>query len=127
MKNIIGNITLKGLCSYNLKENYRLLTTDNSSHNEEVLSLDTMNVKSLTYDSECQLIIISFLRHYPIVNIDNIYDSECEFDGESVEVTIKYCLFSNSIISTNFKTKPGNKISNIRLISHLSLYFQRTK
>lgn len=127
MKNIIGNITLKGFCSYNLKKNYRLLTTDNSPYNESVLSLNMMNIKKLTYDNECQLITIVFFRHYPIVNSsDKIYDAGCEFDGESVEVTIKYCLFSNSITSALIEPIPGNKISNIQLISQLSLYFQRT-
>lgn len=127
MKNIIGNITLKGFCSYNLKENYRLLMTDNSPYNESVLSLNMMNVKRLTYDNECQLITIVFSRHYPIVNSsDNIYDTGCEFDGESVEITIKYCLFNNSIISALIEPIPGDKIINIQLISQLSLYFQIT-
>lgn len=75
--------------------------------NSRRCSLSDFKISGLTYDAEHYLLSLKLSRAFPIMTLNETLDNDREFNYETVEVILQYCLLKNCPLTSSVSISPS--------------------
>ena len=78
-----------------------------------VCTLSDFSVKVVCYEAESHLLTLVLTRGFPIIKENANWVVDYELEREDVELSLKYCLLRNSLLSASVEVNTNAQISAI--------------
>ncbi len=110
LKNLVPNIDFSEFCICQVESKSIVQGVESGA-----CSLESFSIKTFSYDAEVHLFSITLNRGFLVLEEADEVMLEQELECEEVEISFKFCLLKNCIISSSIRIFPGDHITSVCL------------